>query len=158
MIRRVFKILFILFWMGLIFYFSMDNGTQSTAKSDGLIIQVSEFLFHRKLTPKEKQQYTDKYQIYVRKTAHFTVYFCLGFSFLWFLQDFHSLTRKDVLFTILFVFLYACSDEFHQLFVQERSGQFTDVLLDTLGGTTSTLVFYGISSIGKKHKIRHIIH
>ena len=41
---------------------------------------------------------------------------------------------------IVFCFLYACSDEIHQLFVPGRSGMFTDVLIDTGGAVTGMLV------------------
>jgi VanZ family protein len=37
------------------------------------------------------------------------------------------------------VFLYACSDEIHQLFVPNRSGELLDVLLDTFGGSLGVL-------------------
>jgi VanZ family protein len=36
---------------------------------------------------------------------------------------------------ILLCFLYASSDEIHQLFVPGRSGSFIDILLDTFGSS-----------------------
>ena len=42
--------------------------------------------------------------------------------------------HKGYIIAISTVFIYACTDEFHQLFVPGRSGQFTDVLIDTAGG------------------------
>ena len=44
------------------------------------------------------------------------------------------LSCKGYIIAISTVFIYACTDEFHQLFVPGRSGQFTDVLIDTAGG------------------------
>ena len=35
---------------------------------------------------------------------------------------------------LVIVFLYACTDEFHQLFIPGRSGEFRDVMVDTCGG------------------------
>ena len=47
-------------------------------------------------------------------------------------------------------FLYACSDEFHQLFVPGRTAKFTDVLIDTSGVIVgSILIFIVILSIKK---------
>ena len=50
---------------------------------------------------------------------------------------------------ILMVFLYACSDEFHQAFVPGRGPAFRDVLVDTSGGLTALLIIY-IRAILKK--------
>ncbi len=73
----------------------------------------------------------------VRKTAHFTEYAILGILFYFFYRQ--ILPRKNGLqlfvLAILSSFLYACTDEIHQLFVPGRSGQFTDVLVDTLGAS-----------------------
>ncbi len=48
--------------------------------------------------------------------------------------------NKVILFSIIGVFLYACTDEFHQTFVPGRSGQFTDVLVDTSGAILASLL------------------
>ena len=73
----------------------------------------------------------------VRKTAHFTEYAILGILFYFFYRQ--TLPQKNGLrlfvLAILSSFLYACTDEIHQLFVPGRSGQFTDVLVDTLGAS-----------------------
>lgn len=42
--------------------------------------------------------------------------------------------RGRVLIPIGVTFIYACTDEIHQLFVPGRAGRFTDVLIDTTGG------------------------
>ncbi len=41
--------------------------------------------------------------------------------------------------TLLVVFLYAATDEFHQSFVPTRTAHFTDVLIDTTGGAIALL-------------------
>ena len=46
-----------------------------------------------------------------------------------------------LIYTIIFVFIYACSDEIHQLFIRGRSGEILDVLIDTLGGFTSSFIY-----------------
>ena len=121
--------------------FSNDNDVSSNKKSDGFIIRASEFILNRKLTDKEKEFYIDKYVVVVRKTAHFTIYFLLGLFFCSFLKEFDLTNKKVILYTVIFVFLYACSDEIHQLFISGRSGEILDVLIDTLGGFTSSLLY-----------------
>jgi len=48
------------------------------------------------------------------------------------------------------VLLYACSDEFHQLFVIGREGSIKDVILDTSGGMMGMLIVY------IKNKIKYV--
>ncbi len=139
MILKIFKILLLLFWMGLIFYFSMDEGYESQEKSHSVVIQVCEFFMGRELTKEEKEIYIEKYDYPIRKVAHFTLYFILGFLFLLNLEGYHHFTNKDYLYLLLFVLFYACLDEFHQLFVSERSGQVLDVFIDTVGGFCSSI-------------------
>ena len=44
--------------------------------------------------------------------------------------------------SILFSFLYACTDELHQIFVPGRSAQFQDILIDTLGASFGATITY----------------
>ena len=61
----------------------------------------------------------------LRKTAHVFVYFILSFL--------AYKTFDDFLYSICFCIIFALSDEYHQTFVEGRSGVFTDVLYDTAG-------------------------
>lgn len=56
----------------------------------------------------------------------------------------------NLLFSILFCFIYACSDEIHQLFLSGRSARILDTFIDSIGG------FSGISilNIHKTCKIK----
>lgn len=73
----------------------------------------------------------------VRKLAHFTIYFCLGFTTFFFTKCFGL--KFPCLLSIAFCFLYACSDEFHQYFVDGRGASAFDVCLDTLGSAMAIL-------------------
>ena len=54
----------------------------------------------------------------------------------------------------LFCFIYACTDEFHQLFVMGRSCEIRDVLIDTLGSFVGILIYYKIKLyINKRQKL-----
>ena len=142
MIRKVLKVFFILFWMVSIFSFSMDNGKISTQKSDGMIDRITEFFLRRELSTKEKIQYRNQFVIPIRKGAHLFLYFMLGFSVLFLLKEYGMISKRGIIISVCFVFLYACSDELHQLFVPERSGEITDVLLDTIGGLIGVIILY----------------
>ena len=56
--------------------------------------------------------------------------------------------------SILFSFLYACTDELHQIFVPGRSAQFRDVLIDTLGASFGIAITYLTIKLFAKVKAR----
>ena len=150
MIRKIVKLILIILCMLFIFSLSSDNGEVSEKKSDSLIVKVTETILHRKLTVEEKEKYIEKTVVLVRKSAHFTLYFILGLLVISFLKEF-GLSRKSIIISIIVVLLYAVSDEIHQTFIPGRSGEVFDVLIDTIGGTLSTVLYYLIY----KRRIKH---
>lgn len=124
-----------------IFKFSSERDTVSTRRSDGIIIRTCEFFMGRQLNDKERKMCVEKYVVYVRKAAHFTLYFILGLAYISLLKEFNLDDKKLLIYTIIFVFIYACSDEFHQLFVPGRSGEFMDVIIDTTGGVFASFIY-----------------
>ena len=90
----------------------------------------------------------------VRKTAHFTEYAILGALFYLNVIQFPKFNRhpKKILLPIIFSFLYACTDEIHQIFVPGRSAQFRDVLIDTLGATFGCLLIHALLTLFTKLK------
>ncbi len=138
--------------MILIYYFSSENGLQSSVTSNGVtrwIIKIIKPDFDS-LGKTEKAAYFSRVAHYVRKAAHFSEYFLLGlFSSLLVVSVLELFGKKNVLFFLIpigFSFLYAVFDEFHQRYVRGRAAQFTDVLIDTAGAFVATafvaLVFY----------------
>ena len=150
MIRKGIKLLLIVLWMVLIFFFSMDSGVASSKKSHSVIIQVGEFITHRQFNSEEKDKIIEVYETPVRKCAHFFLYFVLELLILWFIVEFHPLTRRDYFIGLILLFLYACSDEIHQLFVHERSGEILDVMIDTMGGVASSFIVFLFKNKKKK--------
>ena len=112
--------------MILIFLFSMEPAEESDHTSGRLSRKVIAALypdFDRK-TPEEQQRIYDSVQHTVRKAAHFTEYTLFG--------------KRRGLFPAAWVLgtLYAGTDELHQLLIDGRSGQWTDVLIDSGGVLT----------------------
>ena len=141
MLRRMIKFILIVLCMLLIFSFSTDNSEESSSKSDGLIVKISEIFTGRKLKENERNKYIDKYVVLVRKSAHFTIYLILGLLILSFIREFRVVDYRAVLLSVFLTFLYSCSDEVHQLFVPGRSGEFLDVLLDSVGALSGCLLY-----------------
>lgn len=140
MVKRIIKILMLVSWMVVIFSFSNDSGVVSTKKSDGFIINAIEMVLQRDLSEKEKEQWTTYLVKPVRKGAHLFVYTILGSLLALNISEYCKDKRKMALLALFMSFLYACSDEVHQLFIVGRSGQVSDVLLDMIGAGIGILI------------------
>jgi VanZ family protein len=89
----------------------------------------------------------------VRKCAHFLEYMILALLAFNVFKLYYNI-KKVYIMTIVLVFLYACSDEIHQLFVLGREGAIRDVIIDTCGGSLLVLirsVIIYIKSFNKKN-------
>ena len=148
--KKIIKIILIILCMALIFTFSSDNATESTEKSDGLIVKSCEFVIGRKLSEYEKEKYINKYVFLVRKGAHFTIYFILGLLVMSYLKEIYLLNNKGLLIAFIICFLYACSDEVHQYFVPGRSCEFRDVLIDSMGGLLGSNIYYYLNRLRRR--------
>ena len=140
--KKILKIILIIICLVSIFMFSSDTGSSSSRKSDSLIIRVIETVKGKHLNSLLRKKYIDTYVVFVRKSAHFTIYFLLGVFVLSLLKEYKILSFKLVFISTFLVFLYACSDEIHQLFVVGRSGEVFDVLLDSFGGFCDSCFYY----------------
>ena len=93
---------------------------------------------------------------FVRKAAHMTEYFLLALSLqlplsAWFSTQLKSNLRIVIGFAV--TVLFAALDEFHQTFVPGRSGNFTDICIDSIGAVIASLfllIFYSIYQRKKK--------
>ena len=148
--RKVIKLLLVIVWMGLIFMFSNENGKESTKTSDTFLYKIVEVITSEKLTKDDKIELTNKYMFIVRKCAHFFLYFVLAILVFIYLKEYIDISPSIVIYTIIFVIIYASSDEIHQLFISNRSGSIKDVMIDTSGGITSTLISYFICKFKSK--------
>lgn len=119
-------------WMIFIFIMSNTNGNDSSSQSNFFANIILQFINIDKET----------LTFLIRKVAHMSEYAILA------LFTYYALIKiafnKRIIFQITFLisFLYACSDEFHQLFISGRSGQFTDVLIDSTGCLIMLLFLY----------------
>lgn len=126
-------------WMSLIFIFSNQKAVVSLNTSDSFIDKTVVKIY--RLFDGDVNKEKDIKELFsrpVRKLAHFTVYFILGLLVLYTLKSYD--VKDFVLYTILICFLYAASDEVHQLFIVGRSGEALDICLDTLASTLSVLL------------------
>ena len=57
-----------------------------------------------------------------------------------------------IIIALVICFIYACTNEYHQTFVNGRTGQFSDTLIDTFGGFISCLMYIFMMKINKIRK------
>lgn len=117
--------------MLVIFLFSAQDGTESGGLSAWLMQSAFGRLLLRILPPLSDQGMDHD----LRKYAHMAEFAMLAMPAFGFFRELLPGQRRWPAFLtgLLFCFLYACSDEFHQLFVPGRAGMFSDVLIDTVG-------------------------
>lgn len=166
---RIIVWLLVIIWMGVIFAFSSMDSEKSNNTSKGLITKAIDKTekVENKTTDnvenkkenqieKEKNELVNKLNYPIRKCAHGTEYLILSILILIALintnEKYKNNYKSALLITITMCFLYACSDEIHQLFVEERTSSFVDVLIDTLGALIGSLLF---SLIYKKGDLLH---
>lgn len=146
------KIIFkILIWLPaiacavVIFGFSGQNGENSgnlSRKAAGVIVDIADSVHLVDVRWNGRQELIDKIELPIRKAAHMTeyavfavlIYIALAFDGVgWHLTKYISFIAAAV---------FACSDEFHQLFVPGRNGCVTDVLIDCIGILIGVIVCY----------------
>lgn len=76
----------------------------------------------------------------IRKCAHMFLYFVLGILMFMFLR---FKTNHPHIIAIIGCYIYACSDEIHQLFVDGRGALLSDTFIDLAGGIAG-IIFISI--------------
>lgn len=149
----------------IIFGFSSQDGEQSGNLSRLISEKCVEFINSLSGSPWNEvvmNKLAEYFEHPIRKLAHFSEYACMGGLVYIILSQWMTRGKPRYLVTVLWVFLSASADEFHQLFVPGRYGSLADVLLDTCGGVTGMGIcvfirkFYKGSVLRKRNKKRDI--
>jgi VanZ family protein len=147
-VTRAILIVLIIINCVVIFKFSSEQSEKSNQTSGRVVETIVEKSPKTKnLTQKEKEKKKEEIVTPVRKTAHFTVYMCLGALLHLLCRTFEGKNWKKVLISIALAFTYACSDELHQIFVSGRSGEFRDVCIDSCGAMVGALIVLGVATL-----------
>ena len=135
--KNLYKIIsfcLVIIWMIVIFELSEMNGIESGSKSKSVISKIITVFNHKtentnstnieteKIPSKSKEQIVNEANGPFRKCMHASVYFVLALLVCNFISTF-DIKRKYLkyIWTIIFVFLYACTDEYHQTFVYRKN-------------------------------------
>ena len=123
----VLSLVIVLALLILIFYLSHENAEESTETS-GFFTELLNFLLPFQVT-----------EDIIRTLAHFSEFACLSF----FVNNLF-VSYKDKLSPVIactLSFLYAITDEIHQIFVPGRACQFQDMMVDLAGIVSGMFVF-----------------
>ena len=150
--KKYFLVILLVFWLLVIFLFSNQTASKSQSTSDKVasdIVDVVETVTKNEIKKDKKENIIENTRFLVRKTAHFTLYFILGIIVY---LLFNSYGVKKILFySILFCFLYACSDEIHQLFLDGRTAKVLDICIDTCGSSLAIISLFYLHEFQKKY-------
>ena len=129
-------------WMMVIFWFSAAPAPESSEMSYTVGIQIGKIAvadFYAWTTEKQNA-FAEKIEYPIRKMAHATEYAILGMLMSGAVYAYSVCGKKVIRYAWILATIYAATDEFHQLFVPGRSGQFRDVLLDSTGAAVGLLI------------------
>lgn len=99
------------------------------------------------------KQVIEKLNKPLRKVAHASEYLILTILLIVALTNSGVKGKTVFIIALIICFLYACTDEYHQTFVNGRTGQFTDTLIDTIGGIIGCSIIVLKNKFVKKRKV-----
>ena len=143
--KKYILLVFIILWMCIIFLFSSFDGKKSTNQSNTFInMTISKIVkcFNPKILDEELDTIVKKVSMPIRKLAHMSEYFILSMLICMYINCYNINIKRNILITFIICFLYACSDETHQLFIKDRSGNIIDVFIDSIGAFIWIIIFY----------------
>ena len=168
-ILRWFLTCLTLFWMVFIFMMSSAGKDESNSQSGAVCEFICEHFVegYEEMAPEEQIQMQQKISFPVRKCAHLSEYAVLGALMTltaasWLRRDEETMRTGEtaggtvrILPVLAAGFLYAVSDEIHQIFVPGRSGEPRDVLIDTSGVLIGICLVRFHFSLRERRKRKH---
>ena len=108
--------------MGTIFWFSHQPSEQSSNTSGNTIRAVLNLIPGMNQMPElQKEEVVEFLQPIARKVAHFSIYLLGGILIALFLNEFEYGEEKKIIISVIVGFIYAISDEIHQIFIPRKS-------------------------------------
>ena len=172
--RKVFLVLMIL-WMVLIFVFSARPAEVSSEDSRSVGLLIGELFIpgFEEQSAEAQDRFAEKVDYPIRKAAHASEYALLGLLTAGVYiaggaadagkvndkkkADIRNRKKRmpisrGILIPWVITTAYAATDEMHQLFVPGRSGQVSDVLLDSAGAMAGLAVLGGIRFLVQRRR------
>lgn len=139
-----------------IFGFSGQDGDESQGlsyKAADIVLKVCDKTGIVDYNEDNKEIMIERLQFPIRKAAHMTEYAAFAVLVYIALLTDGLKSGLTVFIAFGFAFIFACTDEIHQLFVSGRSGKFADVLIDSAGCIIGLFVAWIINKACRRRKI-----
>ena len=136
------------FLLFLIFGFSAQDGETSGSLSFEIslfLVKLFSPFLPTAMSERMLLERAEMIHFFVRKAAHMTEYFLLALSLQLPLTAFFSKCftwKQRILTGFVLTVVLAALDEFHQSFVPGRSGNFTDVCIDSIGAIAASVCLF----------------
>ena len=142
--KKLFHSILVIIWMLVIFNFSSQNGPKSTKTSDvvtSMVVNVTTSVTNKDIPREEVKKKVEDSTFLVRKTAHFTEYLILGILVLQLLSDYTKINKRMLIVSLVLCYLYAVSDEVHQIFIPDRTAKVLDTFIDGAGSLVGITIY-----------------
>lgn len=142
----------VVIWMIVIFWFSAQPGEDSADLSGGishLFMTILNQVFHLGWDEAQVLEMTAIWDYPIRKIAHMTEFGILAVLVFGAIKYYAKIATKRMHYMVAWGIsvCYAATDEFHQLFVPDRSGNLFDVCVDALGACIALMLLYLVRRI-----------
>ena len=123
---------------------SMDSDLSNTKSKDTIntVVESTVVVTNKDISKDNLNSIVNDLNKSLRKCMHSFVFFILVILFINAFNNSNIRSYKCYLFSIILSFIYAFFDEFHQLYVTGRTGQFMDIGIDMIGVLFGVLVIY----------------
>jgi len=141
MIKKVILWIAVIFMSCQIFSFSAKTAEESSNLSSKFAQKAVE-LIEKVVKIEEREEMFDAFHLIIRKSAHFFEFAVLSVLVFFLCKSYEMSYGCSILISIGYCLLFASADEFHQLFVDGRSGNLLDVFIDFAGSAGGVGISY----------------
>ena len=158
--KTIISWILVVLWASIIFIMSGMDTNESNDKSKKVLNEIVEKtvettngmgITDKHPTQSKLNNVINKLNYPFRKMAHASEYLILSILLLIALKNSGIRDIKLFIIAVSVCFIYACTDEYHQTFVNGRTGQFIDVIIDTIGAFIGSLFYKLIIKIRGKN-------
>ncbi len=137
---------------------SSQTATESAKVSGKITTKIVEVITSiKKVETDEVRRLHEKVHYLIRKTAHFLEYALLSFLVFLLAKCYNIRIGVCIIISLGYCLLFAVVDEWHQLSVAGRSGEFRDVIIDFCGSVAGNgfgcLVMYFVKRMKRQKTI-----